>query len=428
VAGEADEARPAPRIEDFLDQPTRDLEAWRWLWAGDHRFPVRSHRGPLGRLLVLAKRLLRPFVQVPQNDLWERQRIFNLILLERVAQMGAHMRHLEDRLGWVESIQRDGLDEVMRHHDALYARLDGKVDAHRADARELLAWARAALLAADAVPDGRGQAPPLHQMAPGDSGVGAGPDPARPAPERPVAAAPVLARAFAERGYVEFERRYRGTEEEIAERVAAYLPHLAGASPLLDLGCGRGEALRVFAGAGLAVRGVDSSAEMVARCRELGLEVAEGDLLEHLAAVPRESLGAVVSFHVIEHLPAAVLERLVALAWAALRPGGVLVLETPSPLSLVVSARNFWLDPTHQRPVHPGYLRELARVQGFDDVETIEQRPFPAGERLPEVPLLALPAELHSLADRVNRLRDRLDDLLFGCQDYGLVARKRRSP
>ena len=44
-AGEADRGRPAPRIEDFLDEPTRDLEAWRWLWAGDHRFPVRSHRG-----------------------------------------------------------------------------------------------------------------------------------------------------------------------------------------------------------------------------------------------------------------------------------------------------------------------------------------------------------------------------------------------
>jgi O-antigen chain-terminating methyltransferase len=234
----------------------------------------------------------------------------------------------------------------------------------------------------------------------------------------------VLARAFAERGYVEFERRYRGTEEEIAERIRAYLRHLAGASPLLDLGCGRGEALRVFAAAGLAARGVDSSAEMVAHCRAQGLEVVEGDLLAHLAAMPRESLGAVVSFHVVEHLPVVVLERLVALAWAALRPGGVLVLETPSPLSLVVAARNFWLDPTHQRPVHPGYLRELVSQQGFGDVEVLELRPFLPEERLPEVPLTSLAADLHPLADRVNRLRDRLDDLLFGCQDYGLVARK----
>jgi len=411
----ADEAPRAPRIEDFLDQPTRDLEAWRWLWAGDQRFPVRSHRGLAGRVLVLFKRLLRPFVQVPQNDLWERQRIFNLILLERVAELLSQTRHLEDRVGRVEAILQEGLDEVIRHHDALYARLDGKVDAHRADARELLAWARAALLAADAHGAAAAASAEAAASAPVDTAAG----------ERPVAAAPVLARAFAERGYVEFERRYRGTEEEIAERVAAYLPHLKGATPLLDLGCGRGEALRTFAAAGLAVRGVDSSAEMVAHCRAQGLDVVEGDLLEQLAKEPRESLGAVVSFHVIEHLPAAVLERLVALAFAALRPGGLLVLETPSPLSLVVTARNFWLDPTHQRPVHPSYLADLARRQGFDEIEVLPLRPFTPEQRLPEVPLDAIAAELHPLADRVNRLRDRLDDLLFGSQDYGLVARKR---
>ena len=51
-------------------------------------------------------------------------------------------------------------------------------------------------------------------------------------------------------------------------------------------------------------------------------------------------------------------------------------------------------------------------------------RPFPAAERLPEIPLAQVPPELQPLADRVNRLRDRLDDLLFGYQDYGLVARK----
>ncbi len=405
----SEEARPAPRIEDFLDEPTRDLRAWRWLWAGDHRFPVRSHRGLPGRLLVLCKQLLRPLVQPPQNDLWDRQRVFNLILLEHLMDS-----RVEERLTRLEATLQTGLDEVIRHHDALYARLDAKVDAHRADARELLAWARSALLAAEPV----------------SAAAGSGGEVGGPVADRPVKGVPALARAFAERGYVEFERRYRGTEEEIAERVAVYLPHLlwgrtAGdAGPLLDLGCGRGEALRVFAAAGIAVRGVDSSAEMVAHCRAQGFAVAESDLLTHLAAVPRESLGAIVSFHVIEHLPPAVLERLVALAWAALRPHGVLILETPSPLSLVVSARNFWLDPTHQRPVHPGYLRELVRLQGFDDVEVLELRPFPAEERLPEVPLASLPVELQPLADRVNRLRDRLDDLLHGCQDYGLVARK----
>ena len=113
-----------------------------------------------------------------------------------------------------------------------------------------------------------------------------------------------------------------------------------------------------------------------------------------------------------------------ALAAGALRPGGVLILETPNPLSVVVAARNFWVDPTHRRPVHPRALREMARQRGFDPIEVLDLRPFPESERLPEIPLADVPAELQPFADRVNRLRDRLDDVLFGFQDYGLVARK----
>ena len=67
--------RPDPTLDDFLGEPTRDLSDWRWLWKGDREFPIRSHRGVFGRLLVRIKRLFRPLVKVPQNDLWERQRV-----------------------------------------------------------------------------------------------------------------------------------------------------------------------------------------------------------------------------------------------------------------------------------------------------------------------------------------------------------------
>jgi O-antigen chain-terminating methyltransferase len=89
---------------------------------------------------------------------------------------------------------------------------------------------------------------------------------------------------------------------------------------------------------------------------------------------------------------------------------------------VVVAARNFWLDPSHRRPVHPEALEMLLRIAGFDPVERLDLRPFPDAERLPELDLAALPAEQRPLADSINRLRDRLDDLLFGYQDYALVA------
>ena len=392
-------------IEAFSEgEPTRDLAAWQWLWTGDHRFPVRSHRGPLGRLLVLWKRLVRPFVQVPQNDLWDRQRTFNLILLEHLRAAAPRLDSLSDRTARLEGIVQQGLDEIMRHDDALYARVDAKLDRYRAEARTLLGSLRGALARADAGATQPADGAPVE---------------AADAAER----ADLLARAAEELAYVEFERRFRGTEEEIAQRLAVYLPHLAGGGPLLDLGCGRGEALRVFAQAGIEARGVDVSAEMVARCLERGLAAERADALAYLAARPAGSLGAVVSFHVVEHLQPRVVERLLALAFAALRPGGVLVVETPNPLSIVVAARNFWMDPTHVRPLHPDTAVQLARQLGFS-AEILELRPFPAAERLPEIRLADVPPELRALADGVNRMRDRLDDLLFGSQDYALIARR----
>jgi O-antigen chain-terminating methyltransferase len=163
---------------------------------------------------------------------------------------------------------------------------------------------------------------------------------------------------------------------------------------------------------------------MVALSRDKGLEAVEGDLFEALASTPEGSLAGVVSFHVIEHLSGEAIERLVRLARRALAPRGVLVLETPSPLSVVVGARNFWLDPTHRRPVHPDSLKLTFEHAGFEQVERIDRQPFPPDDRLHEIPTAELPEPLRPLAQEVNRLRDQLDELLLGFQDYGMVGRK----
>jgi SAM-dependent methyltransferase len=384
----------SPSLSDFLVDPPRDLAAWEWLWRGDHTYPLQSHRGGLlGRLLVFAKRLFRPLVKVPQNDLWERQRSFNLILLEHLQHQEYRYRELRDehhaRLAYLETLHIEGITELMHHNDAVFARVDQKLDRYRREARDLLGSLSAALALAETTEK-----------------------------------AAVLSKGRDEHAYLELERRYRGTEEEIGERIAQYLPYLEGRGRVLDLGCGRGESLALLRSHGIEAAGVDSSARMVGLCRERGLAATEGDLFEHLAAQPEASLGGVVSFHVIEHLPTESLERLVRLAWRALQPGGVLILETPNPLSLVVAARNFWLDPTHRRPVHPESLRLHYELAGFASIERLDLRPFAAEERLPEIDLAELPEAQHLLADRVNRLRDRLDELLFGFQDYGMIGVK----
>lgn len=382
----------ARAVERFLGEPTRELGDWRWLWDGDHRFPVRSHRPLVGRLVVFAKRLLRPFVAAPQADLWERQRIFNLIVLEYL-QRGEDLRRVvlethAARLDHLEQVWREGLADVVAHNDALFARVDQKLDRLRRETREV--WAR--LGSALAVAEGGG--------------------------------APALAAVRAEHAYLELEQRFRGTEAEITRRIEPYLDRLRGRGEVLDLGCGRGEALSLLAASGIRARGVDSSAAMVEECRRKGLDAERADLFDALAAAPEGALGGVVSFHVVEHLPGGALDRLVRLAGRALAPGGVLILETPNPLSLVVAARNFWLDPTHLRPVHPDTLELIFRQAGFDPVERVDLRPFAPGERLPEIPTAELAPELRPLAQAVNELRDAIDELLFGCQDYALIGEK----
>ena len=379
-------------LDPFLGEPTRDLNRWAELWTADQGFPVGSHRGGwLGRLITFVKRLFRPLVRSASADLWERQRVFNLILLEVFEQRSAEHQHaIEAHARILESHDRriaEGMSDVMRHNDALFARVDQKLDRYRRESREL--WHRLGALIA-----------------------------AQEGGERS------LQDVQSEQSYLEFEARQRGTEEDIGQRVAEYLPYLKDRGTILDLGCGRGEALAVFARHGLVCRGVDSSGEMVARCVEKGLEAEEGDLFEALASVEEGTLGAVVSFHVIEHLPAPALARLVRLAWRALEPGGVLILETPSPLSVVMSARNFWIDPTHLRPVHPASLELTYREAGFEPVHRLDLHPFPDEERLPEIDLASLPEDQKELADSVNRLRDLLDGLLFGARDYALVGIK----
>lgn len=387
------ESRAAePSLERFIGEPTRSLEDWRWLWSGDHALPIRSHRGFLGRLVVLFKRALRPLVATPQRDLWDRQRIFNLILLEYL-ERGEQTRQQvtevhEHRINHLEAVYREGLAEVMQHNDALFARVDQKLDFLRRETRTI--WGRL------------GSALALAER----GGV------------------PALVQAQAEHVYVELERRHRGTEEEIGERIARFLPQIAGRGEVLDLGCGRGEALALLQARGIPARGVDLSASMVAECRKKGLDADERDLLEALEQSAEGSLGAIVSFHVIEHLPPEILDRLVRLAWRALRPGGILLLETPNPLSVVVAARNFWLDPTHRRPVHPESLKLSFELAGFDPVERIDLRPFPERERLPEIDPEQVSPDARELAFEINALRDRVDELLFGHQDYAMLGTK----
>jgi O-antigen chain-terminating methyltransferase len=213
-----------------------------------------------------------------------------------------------------------------------------------------------------------------------------------------------------------FEDEFRGQRQDILERYRELGERLVGCSPVLDLGCGRGEVLEYLGHLGIEAWGIDLDPEMVKAATELGLPVELGDGIQRLQQQDDGSLGGLLCIQVVEHLDTQDLIDLVALAAQKVRPGGRVFVETVNPQSLYVFARAFYVDPTHLRPVHPAYLTFLFREAGFSSVNIDWRSPPPAEDVLQEVP------ESATLPREVNANVKRLNQLLFAPQDYLLEA------
>ena len=178
-----------------------------------------------------------------------------------------------------------------------------------------------------------------------------------------------------DRLYTDFEDRFRGSSESVADKQRQYIDviHAAGAGtadrPIVDLGCGRGEWLGLLQDHGLVASGVDMSHTMVERCRARGIDAEVGQALQFLLGALPASFGAITGFHIIEHVPASWQIRLLELAYRALKPGGVVVFETPNPEHLPVGALRFYVDPTHVRPVPSALVDFVAEHIGYVDRE-----------------------------------------------------------
>lgn len=212
--------------------------------------------------------------------------------------------------------------------------------------------------------------------------------------------------------YLEFEANFRGSKEMIRERLKANLPYFKQnaelfSEPVLDLGCGRGEWLQLLKEADIPAIGVDSNTAMIQCCTDSGLEAYVGDALQYLAAMPANSLSGLTAFHIIEHLPLNVFIQLIDEARRVVRPGGVVLFETPNPENLIVGACNFYIDPTHRNPLPPALVAFLLKARGFERVEI--------DRRHPGDPALLLKGDDEAITGPLNRL-------LFGAQDYAAIG------
>jgi SAM-dependent methyltransferase len=355
-----DEDVPEDVPIDTFDRRRREAEA---LWAVSPTRPFMSRPGPWGRARGLAlkpakwflAKCMRWYVEPLSAD----QRRFNAAALR-----------LADALA-----QRDELGQA-----AVEKRVDAFVEEHRELMRRAIELEeRLTRLERRERPAAGAAAPPVAT-------------PVGPVPD-----------------YFAFESRMRGSTESIRERQRPYVDDFRDAAPVLDLGCGRGEFLVLLREAGVDARGVDLDADMVAFARGEGLEVEQADAVAYLEGLEDGSLGGLFAAQLVEHVPAPTLVRLLELAAAKLRPGGLLVAETINPLS-PIALRNYYADLTHAQPLVPETLELLARQAGFGSVE-LRFLNAPE-ERLvePADPLIAANVA-------------RLNELLFGPLDYAIVAR-----
>jgi SAM-dependent methyltransferase len=210
--------------------------------------------------------------------------------------------------------------------------------------------------------------------------------------------------------YRTFEDRYRGSRELIKSRLRIYLPFI---TPLIsiykeckvvDLGCGRGEWLELMSEIGVEAHGVDIDEEMLNGCCQRSLSVSREDAIEYLKEQPDESVAVISGFHIAEHLQFDRLQALATESFRVLRPGGLLILETPNIENLVVGTTGFYLDPTHYRPIPPTLLSFLTDYSGFARTKIVHLQESP---------------------ELVDKKDIRLLDIITGVSpDYAVIAQK----
>jgi len=214
--------------------------------------------------------------------------------------------------------------------------------------------------------------------------------------------------------YVAFEDKYRGSEEQIKQQVAIYLPYIYSVyekgCPVLDIGCGRGEWVELMQENGYQATGVDLNAVMVSQAKEKQLNVECVDVLQYLKRLPDNALSAVTGIHIIEHLEFTYLIELLQEIYRVLKKGGGVILETPNPENVFVGAQFFYTDPTHKNPIVPTTLEFLLHYLGYGTVEI---------------------KRLHSYAEiskQQGKPRDMSDDFknshFYGSMDFAVIAHK----
>lgn len=216
--------------------------------------------------------------------------------------------------------------------------------------------------------------------------------------------------------YFDFENHFRGSRDEIKQRQKQYLPYFENCKNIVDLGCGRGEFLELLKENEIPATGVDFYEEYVDYCQEAGLTAVCDDAIHYLYE-NNNLLDGIFVGQVIEHLTVNQIVDLCNLSYEKLEKDGVVIFETPNPTSLATYTHAFYLDPSHTKPVHPLTMQYFLQKAGFKQIEILYTDSSKIDVHIPDI-------RTEENEEAFNLVMKEVEKLLFGSQDYAIVARK----
>jgi predicted TPR repeat methyltransferase len=147
-------------------------------------------------------------------------------------------------------------------------------------------------------------------------------------------------------------------------------PHFKECRRVVEIGPGCGEFLYLLKQQGVEGLGVDLEERHISACRDRGVKAVKKDALAFLASAKPGSFDGFFSSNVVEHLPSKKVSRLLDLACAKLKPGGILGLMTGNTQCLAWVSHIFLMELSHVRPYPLVLLEEMVKARGLNIVES----------------------------------------------------------
>lgn len=229
--------------------------------------------------------------------------------------------------------------------------------------------------------------------------------------------------------YLDFENHFRGSQDDIKERMRSYVDLIKNESAdtqfVVEIGPGRGELLELLMQEKINAFGVEQDSAMCEFLKKKNLNFVNKDAISYLKEVPDESISSIVAIQVVEHLGISNLREFLKESYRALKKGGSILLETVNVSSLVTFSNNFYKDPTHKFPLHSDTLSYLTNIEGFSIKNVLKLSPYPKQSLFKEIAIDEnVSPYLENYLEKYNENIGKLNDVLYGFQDYCVVAKK----